>query len=212
MVLNVGHVAGNFAAYGFAPATLVAPMGAVSVIANAAVASILLAEEFRRRDVSGSFLIIGGGVGLVLFSPHQEKQLNSATLMAYIFSDIFFMYSGVLMLLLVTLMSVHKRWAREWVVVDLSLCAILGSWTVMATKGLSVSVRMTMLGKRFIYFYFFIFLFEMRFFYFIFYFLYCSCGYVFMYAVHRRYICGICINIHAYINICGICIYIYSYI
>jgi hypothetical protein len=176
MVINVGHVAGNFAAYGFAPATLVAPMGAVSVIANAAVASILLAEEFRRRDVSGSFLIIGGGVGLVFFSPHQEKQLNSATLMAYIFSDIFFMYSGVLMLLLVTLMSVHKRWAREWVVVDLSLCAILGSWTVMATKGLSVSVRMTMLGE--------IFFLSLRCVFFILFFIsYCPCGYM-------CYICG----------------------
>jgi drug/metabolite transporter (DMT)-like permease len=140
--------AGNFMAYGFAPATLVAPMGAVSVVANAAIASLLLAEEFRRRDLSGSLLIIIGGIGLVYFSPHEEKQLNSATLMAYIFSDIFFMYSGVLMLMLVLFLSMHKRWAREWVVVDLSLCAILGSWTVMCTKGLSVSVRMTMLGEE----------------------------------------------------------------
>ena len=194
MVINVGHVAGNFAAYGFAPATLVAPMGAVSVIANAAVASILLAEEFRRRDVSGSFLIIGGGVGLVFFSPHQEKQLNSATLMAYIFSDIFFMYSGVLMLLLVTLMSVHKRWAREWVVVDLSLCAILGSWTVMATKGLSVSVRMTMLGE--------IFFLPLRCVFFILFFIsYCPCGYM-------CYICGTQALYMWYLYI-YICIYIY---
>jgi len=170
-LMILGEV-GNFMAYGFAPATLVAPMGAVSVIANAAVASLLLAEEFRRRDLSGSLLIICGGVGLVYFSPHSEKQLNSSTLMAYIFSDIFFMYSGILMLMLVSarppaklrssvmprlmlhgsrqvlLMSLHKRWAREWVVVDLTLCAILGSWTVMATKGLSVSVRMTMLGEE----------------------------------------------------------------
>jgi drug/metabolite transporter (DMT)-like permease len=139
---------GNFTAYGFAPATLVAPMGAVSVIVNAGVSSILLGEDFRKRDFGGSLLIIGGGIGLVYYSPHEEKQLNSSTLMAYIFSDIFFMYSGVLMLMLVLLMSIHKRWAREWVVVDLSLCAILGSWTVMATKGLSVSVRMTMLGEE----------------------------------------------------------------
>ena len=64
--------------------------------------------------------------------------------MAYVFSDVFFMYSGILMLMMVLLMSIRKRWAREWVIVDLSLCAILGSWTVMATKGLSVSVRMTL--------------------------------------------------------------------
>ena len=89
-----------------------------------------------------------GGVGLVYYSPHEEKLLNSSTLMAYVFSDVFFMYSGILILMLVLLMSIRKRWAREWVVVDLSLCAILGSWTVMATKGLSVSVRMTMLSEE----------------------------------------------------------------
>jgi drug/metabolite transporter (DMT)-like permease len=51
---------GNFTAYGFAPATLVAPMGAISVIVNAGVSSILLGEDFRRRDLTGSLLIIGG--------------------------------------------------------------------------------------------------------------------------------------------------------
>jgi drug/metabolite transporter (DMT)-like permease len=51
---------GNFTAYGFAPATLVAPMGAISVIVNAGVSSILLGEDFRRRDLIGSLLIIAG--------------------------------------------------------------------------------------------------------------------------------------------------------
>lgn len=55
---------GNFAAYGFAPATLVAPLGAVSVVANAIYATLMLAEEFRARDVSGTLLVILGGGGL----------------------------------------------------------------------------------------------------------------------------------------------------
>ncbi len=55
---------GNFAAYGFAPATLVAPLGAVSVVANAMYATLMLAEQFRHRDLFGTLLVIVGGAGL----------------------------------------------------------------------------------------------------------------------------------------------------
>jgi hypothetical protein len=46
-LMILGEV-GNFAAYGFAPATLVAPLGAVSVVANAIYSTVLLGEQFRR--------------------------------------------------------------------------------------------------------------------------------------------------------------------
>jgi len=71
-----------------------------------------------------------------------------ATLLAYIFSDIFFMYSGVLVLVLFTLFSLPQQRGSRSLVADLSVCAILGSWTVMSTKGLSVSVRMTLMGEE----------------------------------------------------------------
>jgi len=139
---------GNFAAYGFAPATLVAPLGAVSVVANAAIATAMLSEEFRTRDVAGTFLVIFGGAGLVYTSPRSEVKLDTRTLLAYIFSDIFFIYCGVLVLLFVAVLSVSRRYSARFVVTDLTLCAILGSWTVLATKGLSVSLRMTMLNEE----------------------------------------------------------------
>mmetsp|Transcript_7904 Transcript_7904/g.23791 ORF Transcript_7904/g.23791 Transcript_7904/m.23791 type:complete len:200 (-) Transcript_7904:77-676(-) len=92
IILMVVGELGNFAAYGFAPATLVAPLGAVSVVANAVYSTVLLGEEFRRRDVSGTLLVIAGGAGLVYFSPREERQLDTQLLLAYIFSDVFFIY------------------------------------------------------------------------------------------------------------------------
>mgnify|MGYP002056089384 FL=1 len=41
--------AGNFAAFGLASPTVVSPLGAVAVIANALIACLILKEEFRWR-------------------------------------------------------------------------------------------------------------------------------------------------------------------
>jgi hypothetical protein len=38
---------GNFLAYGFAPAILVAPLGTVALISNAVIAPLLLKEAFK---------------------------------------------------------------------------------------------------------------------------------------------------------------------
>uniref|UniRef100_A0A8C5MRF6 NIPA like domain containing 2 n=1 Tax=Leptobrachium leishanense TaxID=445787 RepID=A0A8C5MRF6_9ANUR len=50
IVMGIGEL-GNFAAYGFAPATLVAPLGCVSVIGSAAISVVFLKETLRASDV-----------------------------------------------------------------------------------------------------------------------------------------------------------------
>ncbi|NP_001005069.1 NIPA-like protein 2 [Xenopus tropicalis] len=42
---------GNFAAYGFAPATLIAPLGCVAVIGSAAISVVFLKETLRPSDI-----------------------------------------------------------------------------------------------------------------------------------------------------------------
>ncbi|KAI3492147.1 hypothetical protein L1887_43436 [Cichorium endivia] len=59
---------GNFISYGFAPASLVAPLGAVALLSNVIISPILLGERFKPSDIGGILLaIIGcsdGGVQL----------------------------------------------------------------------------------------------------------------------------------------------------
>jgi ABC-type Zn2+ transport system substrate-binding protein/surface adhesin len=50
MVLMALGEMGNFGAYFFAPASLVAPLGTVTVVSNAIIAPLCLGETFRRRD------------------------------------------------------------------------------------------------------------------------------------------------------------------
>ncbi len=49
----VGEV-GNFVAFGFAPTSVVSPLGAVGVIANAFFATLFLKEAFGKTDVLGA--------------------------------------------------------------------------------------------------------------------------------------------------------------
>lgn len=57
----------NLAALGYAPATLVTPLGCLTVVFNCVSSAIFLKEQFLRRDVLG-ILFIGAGVVCVVWS------------------------------------------------------------------------------------------------------------------------------------------------
>ena len=57
--LMLGEV-GNFAAFGLASPTVVSPLGAVAVIANALIAALILREPFFLRNLLGLFLTVAG--------------------------------------------------------------------------------------------------------------------------------------------------------
>jgi len=57
VLMCVGEV-GNFMAYGFAPASLVAPLGSVGVIANTIIAAIFLHEPLTLPSMMGVSLVV----------------------------------------------------------------------------------------------------------------------------------------------------------
>jgi magnesium transporter len=62
----------NFAAYAFAPAILVTPLGALSVLVAAALGSYFLNERLGRLGKLGSALCLIGAVIIVLHAPPEE--------------------------------------------------------------------------------------------------------------------------------------------
>ena len=62
---------GNFAAFGFASPTVVSPLGAVAVIANAVLAVLCLREAIFLHTLLGIGLTVGGSVVVVYFSFHR---------------------------------------------------------------------------------------------------------------------------------------------
>ena len=76
MILNALGELGNLLALGFAPASVVTPVGAVGVVFNAVFASIFLKEPFRKIDLIGLVLIITGIVVVVICSKESNVQLT----------------------------------------------------------------------------------------------------------------------------------------
>lgn len=63
----------NFAAYAFAPAILVTPLGALSVLIGAVLGSYFLKEELGTLGKLGSAICLIGAVVIVLHAPPDEE-------------------------------------------------------------------------------------------------------------------------------------------
>jgi hypothetical protein len=81
-LMAVGET-GNFLAYAYAPATVVAPLGAVSVVSNCFLASWFLKEHIGMRNIIGVCLAIVGSVIIVLYAPSSDRQLTMDVLVQY---------------------------------------------------------------------------------------------------------------------------------
>ncbi|PWZ01560.1 DUF803-domain-containing protein [Testicularia cyperi] len=129
---------GNFLSYGFAPASLVAPLGAVALLSNVIISPILLQERFRPVDIGGILLAIIGAVTVVFSSKQNDVRLGPDGLLHAIKRIDFVIYASV-MAGCGSFLAVLSRtsWADRLVLIDIGTCAIFGGFTVLATKGIS---------------------------------------------------------------------------
>ncbi|KAL9103961.1 MAG: hypothetical protein Q9187_008951, partial [Circinaria calcarea] len=75
LLMTVGE-AGNFLAYGFAPASIVSPLGVVALVSNCIIAPCLLKERFRQRDFWGVAIAVAGAVTVVLSAKTSETRMG----------------------------------------------------------------------------------------------------------------------------------------
>jgi uncharacterized membrane protein len=61
---------------GFAPASIVAPLGTVAILCNALIAPLVFHETFRLRDFMGIVFSIAGAVTIVLSAKTQEEKVS----------------------------------------------------------------------------------------------------------------------------------------
>ncbi len=59
-------------AYGFAPASTIAPLGTTTLVSNVILAPLMLKEVFRKRDLVGVILAVAGA-GVVVLSSNSEE-------------------------------------------------------------------------------------------------------------------------------------------
>lgn len=77
--MSIGEC-GNFLAYGFAPASIVSPLGVVALVSNCVIAPVILKEPLRRRDVVGVIVSILGAVTVVWSAEKEETRVSGGNI------------------------------------------------------------------------------------------------------------------------------------
>ncbi|KAK3577931.1 hypothetical protein CHS0354_034569 [Potamilus streckersoni] len=138
---------GNFSAYGFAPASLVAPLGTTTVVANMFLAAIFLKEKIKAEHLFGSALAIIGAFLLVTFSSKTETALTGSQIYENLSQVSFIVYICIEGLMLIVLFILLYRFKKKLVVVYLLIVSIIASFTVISAKAVSSMLQLTMAGK-----------------------------------------------------------------
>lgn len=130
---------GNFVSYGYAPASLVSPLGAVSLLSNVIIAPTLLGERLYVLDMAGIVLSIVGAVFVVSsVGPSGNTPLDPPALWAALQAPSFDIYAACMLIFGITLMILCRtRTGSHSVLAHVGVCAVFGGFTVLAMKGVS---------------------------------------------------------------------------
>ncbi|GAA5959387.1 hypothetical protein JCM3765_006588 [Sporobolomyces pararoseus] len=146
-LVNLGEI-GNFLAYGFAPTSLVAPLGMTALVANVGLAPLIVGESFRKKDLLGIAICLLGGVTVVYASRSNDEKITPIELIQQMKQPLFLIYSITSLVLIVIMfcLSQISKFGDRFVLIDLSLCAFVGAFTVLSTKALSSFLNTLGLG------------------------------------------------------------------
>lgn len=126
LLMIIGE-AGNFLAYGFAPASIVSPLGVVALVSNCIIAPCLLKERFRQRDFWGVVVAIGGAVTVVLSANNSESKMGPHELWSAITRWEFELYLGITAAFMIVLMWVSGKYGEKSILIDLGLVGLFGN-------------------------------------------------------------------------------------
>ncbi|KAI1082345.1 DUF803-domain-containing protein [Whalleya microplaca] len=143
VLMTIGEM-GNFLAYGFAPASIVSPLGVVALISNCVIAPIFFGEIFRARDFWGVVIAVAGAVTVVLSAKQEETKLDPHDVWDAITSMEFEVYLGVTIFFIIVLMWASPRYGHRTILIDLGLVGLFGGYTALTTKGVSSMLSSTL--------------------------------------------------------------------
>ncbi|XP_066932810.1 magnesium transporter NIPA2-like isoform X2 [Clytia hemisphaerica] len=146
LTMVVGEAA-NFTAYAFAPAILVTPLGALSVLVSAVLASIMLKERLNLHGKVGCLLCILGSTILIIHAPEEEQVTEMESLSPKLKDPLFVAYVVAVFLAAGFLIFyVAPKKGTKNVLVYVCICSVTGSLTVMGCKGLGIAIKQTLAG------------------------------------------------------------------
>lgn len=139
----------NFAAYTFAPPILVTPLGALSVIIGAILASLILKEHLGHLGRLGCTLCLLGSLIIVMHAPSDKEVQSVEEFLTFALQPGFLLYCfTVLVFTLLMVFFVVPKYGRTHPLAYISICSLVGSISVMAIKGFGIAVKLTFGGNN----------------------------------------------------------------
>ncbi|KAF2466325.1 DUF803-domain-containing protein [Lindgomyces ingoldianus] len=139
----------NFAAYAFAPAILVTPLGALSVLIGAVLGSYVLQEHLGLLGKIGCAICLIGSVIIVLHAP-PDKEVSSVDEILHLALEPGFLFYCAFVAIFSVLMiyKVAPKHGRKNPLIYLSICSTTGSVSIMAIKAFGIALKMTIGGNN----------------------------------------------------------------
>lgn len=148
ITMGVGEVC-NFAAYALVAASLVTPLGALSILVATMLATKFLNESLNLLGKVGCFLCIIGSTVIVLHAPIETDIDNTDQLFEMLLQAEFLIYVTLVMLTTFVLIAYYApRYGSTNVLVYILICSLIGSLSVMSCKALGLSIRESLTEEK----------------------------------------------------------------
>lgn len=147
-MMAFGEIA-NFAAYTFAPPILVTPLGALSVIIGAILASIFLREKLGVLGKMGCGICLLGSIIIVLHAPEDKDVTTVDEILQYAAKPGFLFYlATVTIFSVVMIFKIAPVYGSHHPMVYISICSAVGSISVCAIKAFGIALKLTLSGSN----------------------------------------------------------------
>ncbi|KAL8833354.1 MAG: hypothetical protein Q9170_004307 [Blastenia crenularia] len=148
VTMVVGEIA-NFAAYAYAPAILVTPLGALSVLIGAVLGAYFLKEELGTLGKLGCAMCLVGSVIIVLHAPPDKDIETVDEILHYAIHPGFLFYcAAVAIFSSVMIYRVAPQHGRKNPLIYISICSTVGSISVMSVKAFGIALKLTLGGSN----------------------------------------------------------------
>lgn len=165
VTMVLGEIA-NFAAYAFAPAILVTPLGALSVLIGAVLGSYFLQEDLGTLGKLGCALCLVGSVIIVLHAPPDKEVQTVDEILQYAIqpgrefnlrpvrtianprAGFLFYCGAVAIFSSIMIYRVAPKHGKKSPFIYISICSTVGSVSVMSVKAFGIALKLTLNGNN----------------------------------------------------------------
>ncbi|NXA30953.1 NIPA3 protein, partial [Eudromia elegans] len=145
--MGLGEAA-NFAAYAFAPATLVTPLGALSVLISAILSSYFLNETLNIHGKLGCVLSVLGSTVMVIHAPEEQEVTSLGEMEGKLQDPVFATFAVVITAIaLVLIFIVAPKRGQTNILIYVLICSVIGAFSVSSVKGLGIAIKQMLEGK-----------------------------------------------------------------